>query len=80
MIKTKLYWVSWVETDKKINVSKITTETIYNLHCWVWNHPRVVNSSLENDRVSIKDNTTGEVIKHKINLIKYQSDNYTMTL
>ena len=49
----------------KKNVSKITKNMIGNLHSWICNHPQVVNLTLKNDQVNIKDNTTGEVIKTK---------------
>ena len=36
------------------------------LHGWVFNHPRVVNSTLKNHHINIKYNGAGEVIYKKV--------------
>ena len=63
MIKTKLYWISWTETNNKSNGRKFSNIFIDKLHCWIFNHPQVVNSTLKNDNFNIKYHRTCGVIK-----------------
>ena len=72
MIKIKLNIILWIETYDKTNGREIKKEKIDKLNNLISNYPQVVHLLLTNYHVNIKDNTPGEVIKHKINLFKYQ--------
>ena len=65
MIKTKFNKISWIEIHIKINRRKMMGK-IEKLHSWICNHPKVVILTLTNDHVNIKNNTTGETIKHEV--------------
>ena len=61
--------ISWKEQILKIE-KKVQKKQIDKLHCWVFNHPRVLNSPLKIYHINIRDHGTGEVIKTKKSLTK----------
>ena len=65
-----MFEITSIEIDNKINGRGVSKETIKILHSWICNHPQVVNHTLENEHVKIKDNTTVEVIKAQKLLIQ----------
>ena len=54
------------QINTRKNIKKFLKETIEKLQNQICNNPQVVNKTLKNDHIHIKDNITGEVTIKKI--------------
>ena len=61
--------ISQIETNNKINTSKITKETIDKLHSWICYHSQVINSAFSEGEghVNTKYHTIHGAIKTEVN-------------
>ena len=63
MINTKAREISQIDKrHKKVGNFHIKIDKLKN---WIFNHPKIVNSYLENENISIKDKQTCEAIKYQ---------------